>query len=152
MHTRSAAKKDIPALSELYTHFYKHNALLQPDDCVAVKESGNYPKWILDQPLHTIFLAESENKIIGFIHLEIVETPNYPSIVAHTFGQITDLFVLENYRRKGVGKQLITAAKQWGASNNLDYLELLVLGNNPQVINFYQKMGLNVARLVLRSE
>lgn len=152
MHTRTATKKDIPVLSELYTLFYSYNALLQPEDCVAAKESGEYPEWILNQPLHTLFLVESENKVIGFIHLEIAETPNYPSVAAHTFGQIIDLFVLEDYRRKGVGKQLIAAAKQWTVSKNLDYLELQVLGNNPQALEFYQKMGLDVARIILRSE
>lgn len=152
MHTRAATKKDIPVLSELYTQFYRYNASLQPKDCLAAKESGAYPAWILEQPLHTLFLVESENKVIGFIHLEIAETPNYPSVAAHTFGQIIDLFVLENYRRRGVGKQLIAAAKQWKVSKDLDFLELQVLGNNSQAIDFYQKMGLNVARIILRSE
>lgn len=152
MHTRAATKKDIPVLSELYTQFYHYNASSQPEDCLAVKESGDYPEWILAQPLHTLFLAESGNKVIGFIHLEIAKTPNYPSVASHTFGQIIDLFVLEDYRGKRFGKQLIDAAKQWMVSKNLEYLELQVLGNNPQAIDFYQKMGLGIARVILRSE
>ncbi|MEO1773270.1 GNAT family N-acetyltransferase [Candidatus Enterococcus ferrettii] len=151
MHIRAATTKDIPLLCDLYTKFYCYNASLQPKYCIAVIETGEYIKWIMEQPDHTLFLAEYENSIGGFIHLAIAETPNYPSVAAHTFGQIVDLFVLEKYRGKGIGKQLVSAAKRWQTSKSLAYLELEVLANNPQAIKFYQKMGLTASRLTLNS-
>lgn len=152
MHIRTATKKDIPALVKLYSQFYRYNALLQPDDYVAVKETGDYLTWIFDQPLHTLFLAESGEYIVGFIHLAISQTPNYPSLAAHTFGQIIDLFIMENYRRKGIGEKLMSTAKQWMISKDLDYLELQVLANNSQAIDFYEELDFSPASLTLKSK
>lgn len=44
MHIRTATKKDISVLVKLYSQFYRYNALLQPDDYLAVKETGDYLK------------------------------------------------------------------------------------------------------------
>lgn len=40
MHIQAATTKDIPHLCDLYTKFYRCNALQQPQACLAAIETG----------------------------------------------------------------------------------------------------------------
>lgn len=149
---RKADKTDIPVLCTLYHKFYQYNASLQPNYCLPAFETGNYPESVVARNTGEIFLAECNGIVAGFIHLESNSTPPYPSVSPHRFCMVVDLYVLEKYQHKGIGKELMDAAKQWKDENNLEYLELMVLSNNPKAIDFYKKEGLVVSSLTMRLE
>ena len=66
-----------------------------------------------------IFVAESKGKLIGFACIQILKSFAYhrPSI------EITEIFVMEPFRNKGVGKSLLDKITECCSFNNA--LELL---------------------------
>ena len=110
----------------------------QPKYYVSVEESGKYPGAVIGSENGDIIVAVINDVIIGFIHIEADSTPPYPSVVSHKFACIVDFFVVEQHRKKGIGRLLLEEAKLWARSRKLEYLELMVLENNKVGRSFYE--------------
>jgi len=70
MNMRLATNDDIPAISTLYTEFFTYNAAQQPKYYVAVTEDGKYPSTVINSQNSDIIVAEIDQKIVGFVHVE----------------------------------------------------------------------------------
>ena len=150
MIVRIATTEDILNISRLYDEFYKYNNSMQPSFCVAAKESGQYPQSVIDGTTGDIFVAETENGIIGFVHVEEDKTPPYPSVAQHRFACIVDLYVAPECRKRGVGKALLEKVKEWSYNRELEYLELFVLEENDIGKRFYKKEDFKAASSTMR--
>ena len=150
MVVRLATASDIATISHLYNEFFKYNNSMQPAFCVAAKEGGQYPKNVIDGATGDILVAEVENEIIGFIHVEEDKTPPYPSVAQHRFACIVDFYVIPDHRRRGVGKALLENVKEWAINRKLDYLELFVLEENEIGQRFYEKEDFKTASRTMR--
>ena len=150
MNIRFATKDDIKLISKLFTEFYAYNAMQQPKYYVATKESGKYPDAVIDSENGDIMVAVVDDAIIGFIHIEADNTPSYPSPVSHRFACIVDFFVVEQHRKKGIGRLLLEEAKLWARAHQLEYLELMVLENNEVGRNFYERENFSTVSQTMR--
>lgn len=65
----------------------------------------------------------------------------YSSFLARPTFYLEDIFVLEEYRRKGVGKELFLRCVEEAGRNNCGRFEFSVLTWNQNAINFYEKLG-----------
>jgi ribosomal protein S18 acetylase RimI-like enzyme len=139
MNIRLAIHDDINAINDLYTEFFAYNAEQQPKYYVAARERGEYPASVLNSDKGDIIVAETENMIVGFVHVEEDVTPPYPSVLSHKFVCIVDFIVNKQYRKKGIGQLLMQEVKHWAQSRNLEYIELMVLENNNIGKSFYER-------------
>ncbi len=86
------------------------------------------------------FVAEENNKIVGFIYGTISPAPDY--LLKHkTTGFLDSAFVEQAYRKQGIGKQLVTTLLAWFASRNTAFIHLTVLAKNVQSVAAWRKMG-----------
>ena len=150
MKIRLANPGDIDALCLLYQQFYDYNAEQQPAYYCSIGESGRYPENVIAKSDGDIFVAEAEDAIIGFLHVEEETTPPFPPVVPHTFACIVDLYVEPEHRKKGAGKALLEHAKTWAKDRGLEYLELFVLEENTIGRNFYEREHFMPASRTLR--
>ncbi len=84
-------------------------------------------KWVL-------FVAKINNKIIGFsqAHIGMSDT---------SIGYLDKLYVLKEYRRKGIGEQLTKETNKWLRKKKVKFIEVNVFTkNNPSIKNF-EKQG-----------
>ena len=139
MEIRLATLDDIKPICGLYNEFFAYNARLQPQYCRAGKEKGAYPKATITSDNSDIFLAVEDGVAVGFIHVRQAQTPPFDSIVPHKYAEIIDFFVSAAHRKKGIGGELIDAAKRWSKARSLDYIELLVLSNAEDANRFYRR-------------
>ncbi|KAG9136627.1 hypothetical protein Leryth_020284 [Lithospermum erythrorhizon] len=70
--------------------------------------------------------------------------PNYSTFLAKPGFYVEDLFVRECYRRKGMGRMLLSAVAQQAAKMGYGRVEWVVLDWNVNAINFYEQMGAQV--------
>ncbi|PKV76292.1 GNAT family N-acetyltransferase [Pontibacter ramchanderi] len=56
-------------------------------------------------------------------------------------GYIGETVVREEFRGKGIGKELFEAARKWLSDQGADHLELQVSVHNPQGIHFWESLG-----------
>lgn len=74
---------------------------------------------------------------VGFTQLY----PVYSSVRAVKNWVLNDLFVLETYRNKGYGKQLITAALSFAKTQNATYIQLETGEDNYGAQKLYEAIG-----------
>ncbi|PNC41285.1 hypothetical protein CXU10_00210 [Akkermansia muciniphila] len=97
-----------------------------------------------------IMIAERDNAVIGFVHVEENAPPPYPSVVPHKYACIIDFFVMREYRRNGAGRLLLDKVKRWTKSRNQEYLELMVWENNGSGRRFYEREHFTTASRTMR--
>jgi GNAT superfamily N-acetyltransferase len=94
---------------------------------------------IIRNPGHAIFVAEDiDCNVIGYIHILPKEL-----LISIASVEIGELIVNKNYRRKGIGKQLIEKVEQWAIEN--EYKSIIVGSSNKRVEShlFYPSVGYN---------
>ncbi|KAL8242160.1 hypothetical protein R6Q59_012462 [Mikania micrantha] len=97
---------------------------------------------ISDPDMETFKSSKTEDAIIiaGFV----LFFPNYSTFLAKPGFYIEDLFVRECYRRKGLGKMMLSAVAKQAVAMGYGRVEWVVLDWNMNAIKFYEQMGANV--------
>ena len=101
-----------------------------------VEEVEDRVKYLLNKKDHQIFIAEYNDKIIGFISFERYDILYYPSGL-----NITGLVVDKNYRNKGIGKLLLKIAEKYAIENSLIFLRANSGSQRLDAHQFYRKNG-----------
>jgi len=139
MEIRTAVHNDIEQICLLYNEFFAYNAKMDPVYCRAGKETGEYPKTVIEDAGSDLIVAVENDKLTGFIHIKEGRTPPYDALMQNHYAQIIDFIVTEDHRQKGIGKKLMDAAKEWATKRELDYIELFVLQGAKNEHRFYER-------------
>lgn len=81
-----------------------------------------------------IFVAEHDEKIIGFINLKETEQPNTYDLSA--------IYILPDYQGKRIGSRLIAHSIE--PIKNFEKIFLEVEKDNINAVNFYKKLGFKI--------
>ncbi|MBE9192152.1 GNAT family N-acetyltransferase [Gloeocapsopsis crepidinum LEGE 06123] len=92
------------------------------------------------QPYVEAIIAEVQGKAAGFA----LFFHNYSTFLTQPGIYLEDLFVLPEYRRKGIGKALIKYLAQLAVERGCGRLEWSVLDWNEPAIAFYNRMGASI--------
>jgi ribosomal-protein-alanine N-acetyltransferase len=92
-------------------------------------------KEILYNDMAYYFVAIVEGKRVGYIGSWLTK-PN---------AEILNLFVLENYRKKGIAKQLLQTIFRICEEQQIEYITLEVRVSNTPALNLYKKLGFTEA-------
>ncbi|MBN3909172.1 MAG: GNAT family N-acetyltransferase [Nostoc sp. NMS1] len=87
-----------------------------------------------------VMLAETSGQAVGFA----LFFHNYSTFLTKPGIYLEDLFVLPEYRRRGIGKALISKVAQIAIERNCRRLEWSVLDWNEPAKAFYRSMGASI--------
>ncbi len=87
-------------------------------------------------PHHGAFVYSFDNKILGFIHLEIVS-----DLIEATKVEIKALVVSQTNRGQGIGSALIVEAKKWAMANGMHTIYLSCNILRERTHSFYRREG-----------
>jgi GNAT superfamily N-acetyltransferase len=97
------------------------------------------------------WVAVDGGKIIAHAAVNVVRGVPRPARKSDQWGYLTDCYTRPEYRRRGVGSELIARVKEWSAKRDL---ELLLVWPSEESQSFYQRAGFapaeGVALLALR--
>jgi ribosomal protein S18 acetylase RimI-like enzyme len=92
--------------------------------------------------------AFDDDTLIGYAWIELrLDTV---SMLPTCF--IIDIGVKQNYRKKGIGKQLINKINEIAYKNNAKTISLLVDKKNKNAINFYKKAGFKITGYIMEKD
>lgn len=111
--------------------------------------SNNYVN-LYNKDNNVLFGACENNLIVGFIYGYIKYKAS--DFVTKGIAQIDALYVLDNYRNKGIGKKLIDKFYEWCEENNIKIVEISVFKNNTNAYNLYEKLGYEVTEYKMVKE
>lgn len=85
-----------------------------------------------------IIVAQEENLLVGFVCVQIKRSFCYSDVYA----EITEVFVEEKFRRKGLASKMITFAENYCRENyKLNSFELLTGKENTPAQKLYRSIG-----------
>ena len=86
-----------------------------------------------------IYVACVDNKIIGYMTCWINKKRPW---IEYDVLEIGNLYIQKDYRKLGIGTELINKAKSLCKNNSIRFLKIDVLVDNKEAQRFYQKNGL----------
>ena len=90
----------------------------------------------LDKDRECVFVAVRDDTIAGFIHVE-----KYEVLYFQTAANILGLAVAGDFRRIGVGRELLLAAEAWAKSKGASFMRVNSGGMRKEAHIFYRNCG-----------
>ena len=138
-----AHKTDIPALIELLALLFS----IERDFCPDPEKQRRGLECLLEKPENgVIFVArdrEGGGGVIGMVSAQLVisTASGAPS------AWIEDVVLRPEYRKMGIGRQLIDAAIAWAGQKGARRLQLLADADNTPALAFYERLDWQPTRL-----
>ncbi|MEA5572875.1 GNAT family N-acetyltransferase [Calothrix sp. UHCC 0171] len=138
---RSAQPEDCGAIFNLIQALAEYEKLEDAvtGDASTLKEHL-FGSQINSQRYAEAIIAESEGQAVGFA----LFFHNYSTFLTKPGIYLEDIFVLPQYRRQGIGKQLLIQVAQIALERNCGRLEWSVLDWNEPAQAFYRRMGADI--------
>jgi ribosomal protein S18 acetylase RimI-like enzyme len=142
MEIIEAIDSHIPEIVELWKEFMDFHKDIDP--VFSRSEDGHlsFEKHLRDsinsEDWH-ILVALDKGCVVGFSTSQISKYA--PVFEMKTHGGINTMAVKSNYRRKGIGEQMLEKILKWFESRNIDRIELSVAANNQIGYSFWKKHG-----------
>jgi L-phenylalanine/L-methionine N-acetyltransferase len=116
------------------------NIPLAPDEITTTLEQEKaLLTEIAASPRAIMLVAEAQGAIVGELSLKAISSRRAVQHVA-TLG----MSVSAQWRRKGVGRELMTAVLEWAPTAGIKRIELYVYARNAAAIGLYEKFGFAV--------
>ena len=110
--------------------------------------SGFIDGWVRgDQPT---WVAVVGGNVVGFIVTK--RAAPHPVLNLPDTVVVTDAYVLDEYRRQGIGRQLFAAARDHALAEGVRALEVGTLTNDHRAVSFWRSMGFGDWRVTLALE
>ena len=88
-----------------------------------------------------IFVAEVDGAVVGFVGVRLRVPPGEPDEDPAPYAYVTDLLVLRDHRRRGIGRALLDHAEQHAREAGASTIRIGVLANNQVARRLYREMG-----------
>jgi len=85
-----------------------------------------------------VLLAETNGKIIGYVQGEVTSRSDH---TPRTVGHVSLMYVVKQFRRKGVGRRLMKELCKFFNSNKAEDLTVRYIIGNKEAEEFWRKLG-----------
>lgn len=110
----------------------------------------NYFSAFIGRPDRRACIAKVDGHIVGYCTFYEKQRQCFYEI--QSIGEISGLFVDRNYRRTGIGKDLVGHAVAFFRTRRLQYFSLNTSINDKDGIEFFKKLGMYENNIVLHGE
>ena len=142
---RKPTSEDLPALIPLWIGESDFHHELDPEyyTPTASDEDKQFEKYFLDALATNdpyFLIAEMEEKVVGFVMYKKGKADYFDTNIVD-FGEVLELFVDPDFRKKGIGEKLVNEVEKFFKEEGLAYLKLEASSRNDNAIKFYQEHG-----------
>ncbi|MEO0598303.1 MAG: GNAT family N-acetyltransferase [Chloroflexota bacterium] len=154
---RDATQTDIPALDTLFGQIEVFHRVREGDFFVEPTPEARFAlvaQWVEADDRKILVADDDEAGVVGMLH-GFVRHIGGVSVVRERDVMVIDTIVVdENHGRRGIGSQLMTAAHEWGKTQNIHEFQLGVWAFNAGAIALYEKLGYRTYqyRMVLNTD
>jgi ribosomal protein S18 acetylase RimI-like enzyme len=139
---RKAASSDVEIIVVLRLLLQEHAEKSNPLIWRITEEGKRLLKQTVENELLNgnieVLVAEADDKIIGFVQGEVTRRSDHmPRIV----GQISLMYVVKQFRRKGVGTRLMKELCKFFSSSKVKDLTVRYIIGNKEAEEFWKKLG-----------
>lgn len=88
-----------------------------------------------------VFVAEHEDRVVGFVSVWARVMPEEPDEDPSPYAFVSDLVVLPEHRRRGLGRSLVERAEHFARESGARRIRLNVLADNSDARALYRHLG-----------
>lgn len=99
----------------------------------------------IDGKRETVYVAEINGTVVGYIHAEIYNTLYYESMI-----NILGIAISSDYRRQGIGRALLSRAEEWAKKQGINIVRLNSGNSRKEAHEFYRAMGYDDEKMQVR--
>lgn len=139
---RAASHRDLDRVTELWLALGEHHAALDPAFAVRRGAAAQARRILAAQLADrdtAIFVHDDAGALAGFCTARVSRAPEIQ--VERCRGEITDLYVREPARRRGIGRALVEAGSEWARERGATRIEVRVATGNAAAGAFWQASG-----------
>ena len=103
---------------------------------------------IYDKDDRIIYIALENNLIVGYIYVKKNKLDD--TYIEKEEAIFDGLYVLEEYRNKGIAGSLINKAKEWCINEKISAISLVVMYDNEIAKHLYTKLGFDYYAITLK--
>lgn len=85
-----------------------------------------------------VFIALVDNSVVGYLAGSINIESSY---VTKSLAELDNMFILENYRKYGIGTKLVNEFKKYCLNIGIQEMKVTASARNNNAIKFYKKNG-----------
>jgi GNAT superfamily N-acetyltransferase len=130
---RKGTRKDSKVFLDMVDSFAAYESLTPPD----ARARGRIVRDVFAKRLASLFIALYNGKPAGYA----IYFYTYSTFLGRPTLYLEDIFVLEAYRRKGVGRALFVRCVREAVKNGCGRMEWAVLTWNRRAMDFYESLG-----------
>ncbi|MCC6643531.1 GNAT family N-acetyltransferase, partial [Candidatus Peregrinibacteria bacterium] len=134
--------KDIPQIAQLGLAILKFHQKIDPYFKAAPDALKSYQKYFrscIYSRKSLLLVAEFEGQIIGYSLSQLVNRP--PVFAIQKIGLISDVFIMEKFRRQGLSKKLLQENYRWFKKHQRHHVHLIYHQKNPLASQAWPKQG-----------
>ena len=128
---RPACFGDLPAMTRLLQELFA----IETEFTVDTEKQRCGLQMLLDSEQAAVWVAERHGRIVGMVTAQLMISTAEGGLSS----LLEDLVVSSAYRRRGLGKALLSAAVKWSRDQGATRMQLLADGRNVPAIIFYRK-------------
>lgn len=144
MRIRYGEVEDLEVLTDLWLQYYRDQGSSILDYCVDLGASRerirNFLSTVLQDERMRLLVAEEGREVIGFLILDTALLSELFSL-RYRVGEVVALGVAREWRRRGVGSQLLRSALEYLRRCGCQYVLAEVLEENKPSLNLFRKLG-----------
>ena len=136
---RKSIKEDMPTINSLFIKMVEEinrkmvNEGVEPYTNLENGFEEDYLDSFYENKDNIIFVAEHNNKVIGFLSVNNYKEDGYI--------YLDDYYIREEYRGKGIGSELMNMAISYAKEDHVDRIMTHVESANKSSIDFYKNRG-----------
>lgn len=137
----------------LWEMLAKHHEKVSEHFQLAWDSKRNWAKYLekkFSEISTKLIVAEENGKIVGFMLCLL--SPNAPIFKERKIGVISDVFVLEERRRKGVTRKMLDVATRWFRKNKVRSVQLGMAHYNMEARAVWRNLGFQPYMIYKRLE
>lgn len=129
---RAASNEDAPDISDLTSQLGCQSS---------IQESSRRLASISGSRNHAVFVACIGDSVIGWIHVF-----HALRLGSDHFAEIGGLVVSNEYRRRGVGKRLLSSAEEWAIVQGVSKIRVRSSFSRLEAHSFYKQLGFSAVK------
>jgi len=139
---RPAAHEDFEQICDLFRALDEFHVAILPDIFQGFDGPAR-PTQILERKITSddaaLFVAELGDKLVGFVDIQVVASPDVPMFKPRKFALIDNIYVEPTVRGSGLAARLFEYACGWAKNRGLQQVRLKVYEANEGAVQFYER-------------
>jgi ribosomal protein S18 acetylase RimI-like enzyme len=139
---REARIGDLGRVVDLWEEMAEHHSRLSHHFTVSEDGRERYSKYLarkFSEKSTKLVVATNGHEVIGFMLCML--SPNVPVFKERTVGLVSDVYVLREFRMKGVAKEMLKYGLRWFKKNKVTSVQLNVAAANFEARSAWAQMG-----------